>query len=35
VYSHEKDENLLVGALRFKGEKLVLDRKVANFAGIH
>ncbi len=35
VYSHEKDENLFVGALRFKGEKLVLDRKVANFVEIY
>ena len=35
VYSHEKDENLFVGALRFKGEKLVLDRKVANFVEVY
>ncbi len=35
VYSHDKDENLFVGALRFKGEKLVLDRKVANFIEIY
>jgi hypothetical protein len=35
VYSHEKDENLFVGALRFPGEKLVLDRKVANFIEIY
>lgn len=35
VYSHDKDENLFVGALRFKGEKLVLDRKVANFVEIY
>ncbi|WP_020471813.1 DUF3472 domain-containing protein [Zavarzinella formosa] len=35
VYSHEKDENVFVGALRFKGEKLVLDRKVANFVEIY
>jgi hypothetical protein len=35
VYSHEKDENLFVGALRFKGDKLVLDRKVANFVEIY
>ena len=30
VYSHEKDENVFVGALRFKGEKLVLGRKGAS-----
>lgn len=35
VYSHAKDENVFVGALRFKGEKLVLDRKVANFVEIY
>jgi len=35
VYSHEKDENIFVGALRFKGEKLMLDRKVANFIEIY
>ncbi|QVL32145.1 hypothetical protein KIH39_25465 [Telmatocola sphagniphila] len=35
VYSHEKDENIFVGALRFKGENLVLDRKVANFVEIY
>ena len=31
VYSHEKDEKLARRASRFKGEKLVLDGKVANF----
>lgn len=35
VYSYEKDENLFVGALRFKGEKLALDRKVANFVEVY
>lgn len=35
VYSHDKDENLFVGALRFKGEKLLLDRKVANFVEVY
>lgn len=35
VHSHEKDEDLFVGALRFKGEQLVLDRKVANFIEIY
>ncbi len=35
VYSHEEDENLFVGALRFKGENLTLDRKIANFIEIY
>jgi hypothetical protein len=35
VYSHEKDENVFVGALRFKGEKLILDRKIANFVEVY
>jgi hypothetical protein len=35
VYAHEKDENVFVGALRFKGEGLVLDRKVANFVEVY
>ncbi|QEL20230.1 DUF3472 domain-containing protein [Limnoglobus roseus] len=35
VYSHATDENVFVGALRFKGEKLSLDRKVANFVEIY
>ena len=35
VRSHEKDENLFVGALRFKGEKLMLAGKVANFVEIY
>jgi hypothetical protein len=35
VYSHEKDENVFIGALRFKGENLVLDRKVASFVEIY
>ena len=34
VYSHDRDENLFVGALRFKGENLVLERKVANFVEV-
>ena len=29
--SHENDENIFVGALRFPGENLVLDSKVASF----
>jgi hypothetical protein len=35
VYSHQTDENVFVGALRFKGENLVLDRKVANFVEVY
>lgn len=35
VHAHETNENLFVGALRFKGEKLLLDRKVANFIEIY
>jgi hypothetical protein len=35
VYSHEKDENVFVGALRFKGEDLVLSRKVASFVEVY
>jgi hypothetical protein len=35
VYSHEKDENIFVGALRFPGENLVLDGKLASFVEIY
>lgn len=35
VSVHETGENVFVGALRFKGEKLVLDRKVANFVEVY
>ncbi|NLY02877.1 MAG: hypothetical protein GXY83_43040 [Rhodopirellula sp.] len=35
VYSHEKDENVFTGALRFKGEDLVLSRKVASFVEVY
>ncbi len=35
VYSHEKDENLFIGALRFKGDKLILERKIANFVEVY
>ena len=35
VYSHEKDENVFIGALRFKGENLVLSRKVASFVEVY
>jgi hypothetical protein len=31
VYSHEKDENVFIGALRFKAEDLVLSKRVASF----
>jgi hypothetical protein len=35
LYSHEKDENVFVGALRFKGEDLVLSRQVASFVEVY
>jgi hypothetical protein len=35
VYSHEKDENVFVGALRFPGENLVLDRRIASFVEVY
>lgn len=35
VYSHEKDENVFVGALRFPGENLVLDRMIASFVEVY
>ncbi|WP_422925625.1 DUF3472 domain-containing protein [Singulisphaera sp. PoT] len=35
VYSHEKDENVFVGALRFPSKDLVLSRKVASFVEIY
>jgi hypothetical protein len=35
VKSHEKDEHIFIGALRFKGKDLVLERKVANFVEIY
>jgi hypothetical protein len=35
VYSHDKDENIFVGALRFPGQRLVLAPKVANFIEIY
>jgi len=35
VYSHERDENIFIGALRFPGEDLVLSRSVANFVEIY
>jgi hypothetical protein len=35
VYSHATDENIFVGALRFKGENLVLSKDVASFVEIY
>ena len=35
VYSHEKDENVFIGALRFKGKDLLLSRKVASFVEVY
>ncbi len=35
VYSHEKDENIFVGALRFAGEDLTLAHSVASFIEIY
>ena len=35
VHSHEKDENIFIGALRFKGENLVLERKIASFVEVY
>ena len=35
VRSHERDENIFVGALRFKGEKLTLAKETANFVEIY
>jgi hypothetical protein len=35
VFSHEREENVFVGALRFKGENLVLARRVASFVEVY
>lgn len=35
VYSHERDENVFIGALRFPGENLVLNRKIASFVEVY
>jgi hypothetical protein len=35
VYSHEKDENVFVGALRFGGKDLILSRKLASFVEVY
>lgn len=35
VYSHSKNENIFIGALRFPGENLVLDKSLASFVEIY
>jgi len=35
VYSHEKNENVFIGALRFPGENLVLDKSLASFVEVY
>ena len=35
VYSHQKDENVFIGALRFPGENLVLAKQIASFVEIY
>jgi hypothetical protein len=35
VYSHERDENVFIGALRFPGKDLVLDHSIASFVEIY
>ena len=35
VYSHARDENVFIGALRFPGSDLVLSRKLASFVEIY
>lgn len=35
VYSHEKDENVFIGALRFKGDDLMLSPKIASFVEVY
>jgi len=35
VYSHSKDENVFVGALRFPSEKLVLSHRLASFVEVY
>lgn len=35
VHSHERDENIFIGALRFPGENLVLSRKIASFVEVY
>jgi hypothetical protein len=35
VYSHDKDENIFIGGLRFPGENLVLARHITSFVEIY
>ncbi|QDU51228.1 DUF3472 domain-containing protein [Gimesia panareensis] len=35
VKSHEKDESIFIGALRFKGDKLMLSPKIASFVEVY
>jgi hypothetical protein len=35
VFSHDKDENVFVGGLRFNGEHLVLSHEVASFVEVY
>jgi hypothetical protein len=35
VFPHQMQENVFVGALRFKGENLVLERRVASFVEVY
>ncbi|QDU41289.1 hypothetical protein Mal4_56550 [Maioricimonas rarisocia] len=35
VHSHEKDENVFIGALRFPASELVLSQKVASFVEVY
>ncbi|WP_339735190.1 hypothetical protein [uncultured Gimesia sp.] len=35
VYAHEKDENIFIGALRFKGDNLMLSPKIASFVEVY
>ncbi|QDV51711.1 DUF3472 domain-containing protein [Gimesia fumaroli] len=35
VYSHSKDENIFIGALRFKGDQLKLSPKIASFVEVY
>ncbi len=35
VYSHAKNENIFIGALRFPGENLILDKSLASFVEIY
>ncbi len=35
MYSHEKNENVFIGALRFKGGKLILDPHLGSFIEVY